>query len=95
MTPRSRMAKLRKALAALPVPDEIHLMEWIPVGSKGAEGRPPGALQRQGSNVTAVVFEGDEPDPALLARLKPRISAHALTIIHGPEYILPPASLPE
>ena len=95
MTPRSRMAKLRKILAALPVPDEIHLMEWIPVGSKGADGRPPGAYQRQGSNVAAVVFEGDEPDPALLARIKPRISPHVITIIHGPDFIPPPASLPE
>jgi hypothetical protein len=89
---RGRVAKVRAVLASRARPDLAFMAVWMRAGSSSSEGRPPGLYQAGG--VIDLVSEGEEPDPAVLARLRARTTPSALTIRLGPEVIDPPPELP-
>jgi len=49
-----------------------------------AEGRPPGVYLKADGAVATVVFEGLEPDPAVLTPLQARMASWGLTVICHP-----------
>jgi hypothetical protein len=49
-----------------------------------ADGLPPGVYFNVGVLVAAVVFEGSEPDPAVLAGLTARLGTSGLAITAHP-----------
>jgi hypothetical protein len=89
MSLRSRIDRVKRDLDKRPKPDQIDILVWVPAGSNSAEGRPPGEYLT--GSVLDLVYDGDEPDPAVLARLKPRMSRGAITIVLGLEVVPPPA----
>ena len=88
MNLRSRLAKVERVLSNRPKPDQIDILQIIRAGSRGAEGRLPGEYQT--GSVVDLVYEGEKPEPAVLARLHSRMPSWALTISFGLEVVPPP-----
>jgi len=86
---RGRVGRLAAAVAGRGGDDLATLIVWSAVG-RDADGRPPGVYRTGG--VIDVVYEGDEPDPALEARVRPQATPMALNIVLGPEVVPPPAA---
>jgi hypothetical protein len=86
---RGRVGRLAAALAGRGGDDLAHIVVWVPAGGD-ADGRPPGVYRTGG--VLDVVYEGDEPDPALRARVARQAAPAALEISLGPEVVPLPTS---
>jgi len=86
---RGRVGRLAAALAGRGGGDLAHIVVWVPAGGD-PDGRLPGVYRTGG--VLDVVYEGDEPGPALAARVRPQATPAALHIVLGPEVVLPPVA---
>ncbi len=90
MSLRVRVSRMRAAVSDRDRAERAFLVVWEPVDPSRADQRPPG-VYRQG-NVVEVVHEGEEPDPAIRARVREMVTPTALEIVCGPEVVPPPGS---
>ena len=90
MSIRDRIARLERAVRP-PAPLLPLVVECRRVGDDG-ETRPAGVYYGggPGSVSPTVVFDGNEPDEALLARFRPARGPGPLVITCGPSTIPPP-----
>ena len=79
---RARIIALEKRASERAKPGELSMIVAVPAGTEAAEGRPAG-VYLTGSHAE-VVFDGPEPDPAVLADLQTRLSPHGLTVVSHP-----------
>jgi hypothetical protein len=73
MKVRARLERLALRVGGLPPPGQLDLVVAVPVGSGLAEDLPPGVHFNVDGSVATVVFDGPEPDPAVLAGLHARL----------------------
>jgi hypothetical protein len=89
-----RLVRVAVALAARGHADQFHVIEAVAVGREQAEGRPPGLYRTgsAGSLAGLLVY-----DPAVGEPVVPdgRSPPWGLVIVHGPEFIEPPADRPQ
>ena len=78
-----RLSKMRTELAGQ------RNLAWFVEWRRADSHRPPGIYQR--GNSLELVYEGDEPDPALLARVRELSTPMALTVVCGPYEVEGPA----
>jgi hypothetical protein len=89
---RGRVGRLAAALAGRGGADLASTVVWVP-NSGDPDGRPPGVYRTGG--VLDVVYEGDEPEPALRTRVMGQAAPAALEIVLGPEVVPPPDAATE
>lgn len=88
-----RLGRLERAARGRGVPGQFHLVEAVPVGREAAEGKPPGLYRSgpEGSLAGLLVFDPAEGDPVVP---EGRLAPWGLLIVHGLEYVEPPADMP-
>ena len=84
MPARGHLKRLRLQVGGLPPPGQLDLVVAVPVGSGIADGLPPGVHFNVDGSVATVVFEGAEPDPAVLAGLNARLAPSGLALTTHP-----------
>jgi hypothetical protein len=84
MKVRARLERLVQRVGGLPPPGQLDLVVAVPVGSGMADDLPPGVHFNADGSVATVVFEGSEPDPAVLAGLHARLGPSGLVITAHP-----------
>jgi hypothetical protein len=88
-----RIADLERRTRGRPRADQFGVVQAVPVGDEAAEGRPVG-LHRTGSPGSTcgmLVFDPADGEPVVP---EGRLAPWGLLIVHGPEYVEPPAELP-
>lgn len=84
MTVQARVERLRRSVGGLPPPGQLDLVVAVPVGSGMADDLPPGVHLNADGSVATVVFDGAEPDPAVMAGLEARLGRAGLAITARP-----------
>ena len=90
MSLRRRVSRVRATVADRGRPELAFLVVWASADPSRADPHPPG-VYRQGG-VLEVVHDGEEPDPAIRARVRELVTPAALEIVCGPEVVPPPAT---
>lgn len=84
MNLRARVSRLERAAADRPPPGRLDILVLQPVRSD-PEGRAAGVYLNPPGNVAELVYEGEEPDPGVRAKLEARVLNHGLTIWLRPD----------
>ena len=84
MKVRSRLERLVQRVGGLPPPGQLDLVVAVPVGSGMADDLPPGVHLNVDGSVATVVFDGAEPDGAVMAGLEARLGPSGLAITAHP-----------
>jgi hypothetical protein len=91
MTVRGRLERLRRSVGGHPPPGQLDPIVAVPVVSGMADDLPPGVHFNADGRVATVVYEGREPDPAVLAGLEARLAQPGLVITSAPRSRRAPA----
>jgi hypothetical protein len=84
MMARTRLERLRRLVGGLPPPGQLDLVVAVPVGCGMADDLPAGVHFNVDGRVATVVYDGPEPDPAVLAALNARLAPSGLAITAAP-----------
>jgi hypothetical protein len=78
---KARVARLEEQAARIPPVGQIDMVVCMPAGCPAAENRPDGAYPNAEGNVVNIVYSGADPDPELLAALRPRMSQWGILVV--------------
>ncbi len=81
---RARLEKLQHVVANRPPPGQLEMVVAVPFGCGMAFDQPPGVHFNVDGRCATVVFEGPEPDPAIMEPLRARLVPWGSTIVSHP-----------
>ncbi len=88
MSLKKRVTALVKTVvsraANRPAPGQLETVVAVPVGCGVADGRPAGVYFNAAGDCAEVVFEGMDPDPAILGPLMARLAPWGMSIVSHP-----------